>query len=262
MPASATRDMTGAQCDQCASGYFGYPDCKRDGGFACMAPIDIECGQEMNGNNQISGSPLLPFYDGCNNWLEEGNEIVYRFQPKNSGVAKTLLTHVEQDKDVDVFVMEGSCDGLACFYYTDFGDVNQAGFDYDKGLTYFISVDSASTTAGDFKLKLSCSENSTVTKKIGDPCEIDADCKYSYSGHSQGICYKHSGASFCSLVCSGSCPGNPTFCVEDPANTSRGICTALALGEENRCCRKVTSTTPTLKDRKGGSEAESYVCYP
>ncbi len=71
---------------------------------------------------------------------------------------------------------------------------------------------------------------------IGDPCSCAADCAFWTDEDTQGVCHS---AGFCTIPCAGGCPDllgeAPTFCVEDPAALSSGVCMAKPSSFNNGC---------------------------
>lgn len=96
---------------------------------------------------------------------------------------------------------------------------------------------------------------------IGSECTVDADCNYA-----GGVCHKNDyGRSFCSKVCTSSCPdkaGFPTtFCVADPNTANQGMCVSKVTAPLNTDCRPSDQLVPVVQKRWKQS-VSATVCVP
>lgn len=96
---------------------------------------------------------------------------------------------------------------------------------------------------------------------IGAECDGDEDCDFA-GGFCQANPY--GGRGFCSARCTAYCAdraGQPTtFCVADPDDPSRGMCTSKVTAQ-NHECRPYDHQVPTLMTRFGQS-VTATVCMP
>jgi len=95
---------------------------------------------------------------------------------------------------------------------------------------------------------------------VGAPCAEDAECMHG------GFCHE---AGFCTVACAGYCPDRAgvagTFCVTDPADEARGICT-LRVDPSNHECATVPGSMPAFVARHVGDSdvtvVETDACVP
>jgi hypothetical protein len=100
---------------------------------------------------------------------------------------------------------------------------------------------------------------------VGDPCGCQRDCDF-WSGRTQGFCHD---AGFCALPCEGGCPDvlgrAQTFCIEDPHESSAGICVPKA-SEYNGHCADLPFTIDDERSRFIGDSYSVHktaeVCAP
>ena len=250
---------SGDQCDVCAEGFWGYPDCRREPGpVDCYPERTIGCGDSVQGSTK-DGRQFIDTYEHCSNWNLEGMELVYEFRPGNFGSAVARLS--DQDFDVDIMVLRGSCDRSACVEYGN----NEAYFDFDLFESYYLVVDSASLGEGSFTLTLDCDYETSPW--IGSPCQDDSDCVITLANGrtKNGSCYRKGGARFCSTDCTNHCPDRAgeaaTYCVEDPASAGSGMCVSKA-EDANNCCNDVIGASATRSERFGDTSSFAWVCLP
>ncbi len=114
-------------------------------------------GQMTCGSNIVSethtGTQDMSAYS-CTSWNESGPEMTYEFTPVESGPVTASITEMESGQDLDVFVLEDSCDASSCLA---FGNID-ANFEAQAGVTYYLVVDGYAGAAGTFTLELDCGE--------------------------------------------------------------------------------------------------------
>ncbi len=108
--------------------------------------------------------------------------------------------------------------------------------------------------------------SSPPEKFIGDVCATDADCAFT-AGNATGKCHA---AGFCSIPCEGFCPDKtgkaPTFCVQDPfQSTPAGVCVPQSVSQNGHCA-DLTGTVDASADRYIGASTatarSAEVCMP
>lgn len=119
----------------------------------CNIADAIRCSETITGNNK-SGQQKMLRYEKCVGWEEGGEELVYSFSPEKSSRVSVKL-HDVKNGDLDIFVLENSCESTSCIQY---GDNSTGFFDVTKGKTYYLVVDANKGVASEFKLALECSE--------------------------------------------------------------------------------------------------------
>lgn len=254
---------TGPECGECAPGYSGYPTCLSEYD-TCAVVAEIKCGQKVSGDTS-TGSSFLSWYQPlCGNWLEDGKELVYKFQPKMNGKANLVLSKIQENKDVDVYLMIGGCDAGRC---QEYGDDSTGLFEVEANQTYYVAVDSFAGSEGSFELEAQCA-GSAAQPWIGDKCDLGCTFAHPTKPSNAGKCYTGGGANFCTLQCTQTCPDLPdhatSFCVRDPTSTDalpRGMCVPRADSVFNHCCADVPGTELKQVSQFGG-EATSWVCAP
>ena len=93
-------------------------------------------------------------------------------------------------------------------------------------------------------------------------CASDSDCAFP-----GGFCKLNhwSGRGFCTASCTGACPdraGQPTsFCVTDPDDVTKGICT-LKPAKTNNGCRRFDGFSELASVKRFGSTKKSPACLP
>ena len=102
-----------------------------------------------------------------------------------------------------------------------------------------------------------------AAKWIGQECAADADCNFA-----GGFCHAntYSGRKFCSARCTSTCAdkaGYPgTFCVADPADTTKGMCVARSVAVDNTCRRYDHFVTKVGVKRFNQTTVKADVCLP
>jgi len=102
-----------------------------------------------------------------------------------------------------------------------------------------------------------------AAKWIGQECSADADCNFT-----GGLCHanSYSGRKFCTARCTSTCSdkaGYPgTFCVADPADTTKGMCVAKSVAVDNTCRRYDHFVTKVGVKRFNQSVVKADVCLP
>jgi hypothetical protein len=254
---------SGPSCGSCAPGYQGYPTCVSMFD-TCSVIEDIQCGQTIPGTTTSGSSSMSWYMPFCGNWIEDGKEVVYRFQPKINGKAALTLSNIEEGKDVDVMLLAGGCDPMSCLEY---GDTGTGEFSVKDRDVFYVAVDSYDGSEGSFELTATCTAG-TRGPWIGDKC--DTGCEFSDPANSakKGFCYDKLGSNFCSLSCTQYCPdqaGNAeTFCIRDPSTTDvqpKGMCVPKADSILNHCCTDLPGTELKELTRFAGP-GSAWVCAP
>lgn len=251
----------GPSCDRCAPGYDGYPTCVSlfD---TCTVVQDIQCGQTIHGTTTAGASKMTHYGPFCGNWVEDGKEVVYRFQPKVNGKAVLSLSNIEDGKDVDLMLLRGACDALSC---QEYGDESTSLFSISNNDVFYVSVDSFAGGEGSFDLTATCTPG-TGGPWIGDSCDKGCSFVDPANEENQGYCYNKKGSNFCSLSCTDFCPDQPdnapTFCIRDPNMTAAvGMCVPKADSLLNHCCADLPGTE--LKELSHFSwPGTAWVCAP
>jgi len=146
-------EATETECDgvdQDCSGHdlCANPICTQDAVITCASgtvPGDIT-GQP----NQIWE------YSGCSStWMETGGEVVYAFAATCTGLVTVEVEFDPGDEyqyDLDLFVLDGTCDAASCMEYGDESVV----FSAVTGTTYYVVVDDYDNNPTTFDLSISC----------------------------------------------------------------------------------------------------------
>ena len=115
-------------------------------------------------------------YNCAPTWNESGPEYVYSFVPQGDGqVTVTLSLEIA---DLDVFVLEGTCDQNRCIAYGD----STATFSAVEGTQYYIVVDGYAGESGNFTLSVAC-------EFICEPMSV-IDCGDVDSSSTEGLANK------------------------------------------------------------------------
>ena len=97
---------------------------------------------------------------------------------------------------------------------------------------------------------------------IGAECQSDADCTMP-----GGFCHPNAatGRGFCTVTCTSTCAdraGYPTtFCVADPADTTRGICVEKQMPQDESC-RPFDDLVTATRTRFSQPSVSASVCLP
>ncbi len=135
----------------------------------CTEAWDLTCGESDRWNTTYFGSTDdLDLYS-CSLWSETGPEYIYSFTAPQTGQVTAKISDLDTGVDLDVFVMEGSCDPANCIAY----GTQQAVFDAEEGTTYYISVDGYHDAAGNFTLSLGCAGGTCGDGVVNDGEECD-----------------------------------------------------------------------------------------
>lgn len=246
---------TGTDCAQCSAGFVGYPTCHVPA-EQCVPQGELRCGNKVT-VTPSQGSSRLASYD-CEVANSAGPELVYQFRPTSSGRATVRL-----EGGGSLAVLRDTCAAEACIA----SDTQQVVFDYARGLTAFVAVESAGAS-GDVTLSIECDTGPW----IGDPCSDDSGCKMNKADGTPltGFCSKLEGESvgFCSLDCTNTngCPDlltvkAPTACIATSKDPTRGMCVATQ-SNLNRYCDSVPGTTKQSIPKFKRSEVTAQVCAP
>ncbi len=123
----------------------------------CEPAEFIACGVSGSGNNSALGSSDQIDWYSCIGWYESGPEYAYGFQPPVSGEVRVSLSGLSDD--LDIFVLQGSCDADQCIRYGHESAVFQAM----AGETYYLVVDGYRGAVSDYTISVSCAASATPT---------------------------------------------------------------------------------------------------
>ena len=185
--------ICGVSCGVCGEGFLCDEGiCVPHEPFlTCADPGFIDCGNVIM--DDTTGSPnLINSYPSCTMLTHTGGEHVYAFVPQESGEVTVDLT--ELFADLDLFILEGVCDGGFCIAYSAGVGDEQVVFDGVAGTTYYIVVDGYAGAHSSYTLSLTCSGDQT------DLCEnmplegcCDGDVVHWCEA---GVLYSHSCTSY------------------------------------------------------------------
>lgn len=244
----------GDHCDRCYEGFVGYPTC-REAGACPTVHGTISCNDEFQ-IRPADGSYEVSSYN-CGQDGLDGGEFLFEFRPLGTGTATVSAEASSSSGSVALMLLRNACDPqTACVAADD----NNLQFDYGAGEPFYVVVDSTSGTDTDVTLGVTCSSEGSTW--IGDPCSSDSDCTVvGSSGH----CYEFDAGAFCSADCTSTCPDlagkAPTFCIADPADSSRGICVSKD-DRVNDSCARIPGTVSTQTTRFMDTSKSAQVCSP
>jgi hypothetical protein len=240
------------QCNKCAEGFVNHPTCQV-GSAICTAKGTLSCETSFPVNPAADGNAELAGYS-CGGGGDE-KELAYRFAPTESGKVTFSVD------GGSLRVMRGDCAPEACIAEI----TSSKELEYGGNEVYFVAVESEGGTSP-ITVSVDCDPEGGVW--IGDPCSEDADCEMRRTNGDalSGFCYNtEMGGGFCATQCDRGCPDltgkAETFCVEDPANETRGICVSKSARQNNHC-----TTVPGVAERRVNrfmdETAEEAVCLP
>jgi hypothetical protein len=141
------------------------PDCQSSRHCnPCAQSVELVCGDLVLGTTEGSGDALSRY--ACADWDESGGEVTYRFRATQT--VDVLVDLSSFDADLDVFVLDGSCDGASCIT----AGVQGAAFTAVAGRDYTVVVDGFEGAAGAYQLSVACAG---VTEICGDGRDNDGD---------------------------------------------------------------------------------------
>ncbi len=229
---------SGASCNQCAPGYYGYPACVREGS-SCEPSGSIQCGDIIN---------------------LDGPQPIYAFRP--SGRGKAQLTLNGSTAGLQLSVLKQECEAQSSVGAA----TSSLSVDYSEGDVFYVSAESAQGNVTEGQLSVQCETPKQAW--IGDACESDADCDLSHQPEAgnRGFCLKQGSAAFCSLPCVSLCPDllpdkAPTFCVQNPNGDLSGICVSRS-DRQNAECTNIPGTIELLSERYQQSDVKQLACVP
>lgn len=229
---------SGASCDQCASGYYGYPACVREGS-ACEPSGSIQCGDTIN---------------------VDGPQQIYAFRP--SGRSKAQLTLNGSSAGLQLNVLKQQCDAKSRVGAA----ASSLAIDYSEGDVFYVSAESVQGSLAEGQLSVQCETPKQAW--IGDACASDLDCDLSHQPEAgnRGFCLKQGSAAFCSLPCTSLCPDllpdkAQTFCVQSANDNPSGVCVSRS-DRQNAQCTSIPGTIELLSERRQQSDVKQLACVP
>lgn len=155
----------------------------------CSKAIDIQCGQTIRSNNFSSGNTLVHAdYDNCladvpvSQGPFDGNDVVYRLRFESPQTVDILLTDLNADLDLFIFVGCGAT-SKDCQASSKRSNTQDEGFrvNFSAG-TFYIVIDGFNTAQrSSFTLQLGCGDGGGEE----DPCEdaLPLSCDTPLSGN-------------------------------------------------------------------------------
>lgn len=135
----------------------GVKCCTPDGTVSCTTPVT---------GTTVGASDLIDSY-ACIGWNETGPEKTYLFEPTYDGQVTATLSDLSDD--MDIFVLENSCDPDSCIAYGN----TTTSFTAEAYKQYFIVVDGYNGAQGGFTVTLTCDETSSCSQCGPGPHWID-----------------------------------------------------------------------------------------
>ena len=124
------------------------------GSGICAPVASLSCGDEIAASTlDATATSEIDLYS-CSSWTETGPEIAWSFTATESGPVTASLTSIESGQDLDMFVLEGSCDANNCLASGN----TEATFEAVAGTTYQLVVDGYYGAAGSFTLSVTCGD--------------------------------------------------------------------------------------------------------
>lgn len=238
-------DQCGGLCGTCALGY----QCGVEGTCdlipqVCGEPSELHCSQTLS-ETTAGASAQVSFYLDCVTWPEHGPEKAYRFVPEVSGVVHVLLTP-EDGLDLDLFLLNETCDGGACVAASaDFYE-EELYFQAEAGAVFYLVVDGFLDSSGPFDLLVECGGD-CLPDCSGKTCGDDG-CGGSCGGcppgqlcSASGACVVEGGATTCGeinscvVLCSSQDTACKEGCVSSAAEEAVVLWAALALCTQEQC---------------------------
>jgi hypothetical protein len=139
------------------------PDCAADpyctGGGLCSTLLTLSCGASISASN-IGGQPTLERY-GCSPRLENGREILYRFDAKATGNVTVTLSGMTADLDLIVVgstAGTSGCDPIgACVGASaTTNSTETVSFAATAGQSYYLVVDGYAGATSGYSLSVGC----------------------------------------------------------------------------------------------------------
>ena len=130
-------------------------DSTEPAGSGFCSPVGVlACGAEIAANTLDSNATNEIDLYSCSTWDETGPELAWSFTATETGPVTASLTSIEENQDLDIFVLQGAsgCDASACLASGN----TEATFEALAGMTYHVVVDGYYEAAGSFSLSLTC----------------------------------------------------------------------------------------------------------
>jgi len=116
------------------------------------SPIDVQgditCSSDLAGTTE-TGTDLLSAYSGgtCSNIPQGGPEVIYTFEPQNTGAVTFRIDGMQVDKDI--YVLQGDCDSTSCLKSSIASgtSTDAVTFTAVTGTTYYVIVEGYSQGA-------------------------------------------------------------------------------------------------------------------
>lgn len=123
------------------------------GDLNCEDAISIICGITYSSNTFDAENNISQY--GCSTWDESGKEVVYKVETTEPGNLTASLSSLGSGVDLDVFILNSSCDANQCLAVGNFTAVYENA---PPGI-YYIVVDGFEGDEGFFDLTVNCSGN-------------------------------------------------------------------------------------------------------
>ena len=158
-------DGCGGSCGECGTGKMCGPQGLCVDFDPCPVWGELACGGSVSGTNEGQQS-VLDDYE-CTFYEESGPEVIYSFVGDKTQFV-TAAFKVEPAEDLDILVMDASCDPATCLVYGN----DDVKFKAEPGVTYLVVVDGFQGAVSPFELDIDC----CIPDCTGKACDEEDGC--------------------------------------------------------------------------------------